>query len=90
MLVGLEFLILALLGYCFVQLLQWDAAFQNNRSLLLGQLRRSVRRLRMVRKQLDQTGGKLPELPLPFAVRRKWQVVQWVGKALLAARLARS
>lgn len=86
----LEFMMLALLGYLFVQLLHWHAAFCHRRAWWLSQLRRDVRKLRVLRKQLDQTRGRFPELPLPISMRRKWQALQWVGTVLRASRLARS
>jgi|GEM_PF-3199740 len=85
-----EFLLLALLGYAFMQILHWEGAFRKHRARWLAKLRRDVRHLRTLRKLLEQTGGQLPQLPLPFPLRRKWQAVQWIGKAIHAAKLARS
>jgi hypothetical protein len=85
----LEFLVLALLGYFLVQLIHLEADFKKNQTLLLAKMRKNVDRLRTIRRQLEKSNGQWPTLPLSISMRKKWNVICWIGKAFSAAKWAR-
>lgn len=85
-----EFLCLAILGLMLLQLVQWEAWLENNRSQLLLKIREQSSRLKSIRRQVEDTGHGVPGLELSPANRRKVQLARWIGRSLVAAKRARS
>lgn len=90
MLILALFALLLILGGCLLRLIQWEMALQDNRDRWLQQLRIQTRSLRLLRRQLEKSGGNLPSVPLTPGLRRKWRMFRWVTGALTLAKTVRS
>lgn len=89
-LVLVEFGCITLLGFLLVQLMHWEMRLSHGQSTWLAGMRKGVRRLRTLRRQLDKMGGEWPSIPMAPSFKGKWKVAFWVFKAVSAVKWARS
>lgn len=90
LLVLAEFALLLLLGGIFMRLLHWHALLEDRREQWLLACQAGAREARLLRRQAEKLDGNWTTLPVGPRLRKKLNVVLWIGKVLKAARIARS
>lgn len=90
LLVLAEFALLLLLGGVFMRLLHWNALLEDRRDQWLLACQSGARQARLLRRQAEKLDGSWTTLPVGPRLRKKLNVVLWIGKALKAAQIARS
>lgn len=84
-----EFALLILLGVVFMRLVYWNSLLTDNREKWLAQCRDGTRQVRGLRRQLAIADGSWTRLPISPRLRKKLNLIRWVGKAIRFAGLAR-